>query len=158
MIRFSNSVPTSNIVVIKSRVVGRNIRRPKVLSASEYTASKTAVGVTSNAYDVALSPGMPDSNVDLGLLYSNGYRYQYIKYKATTAGCSEEIPDKIITVQEQTDAGLIVYDQTVSGYTLVKAYVGNSIVVPQQPNPNVVTIGFTPPSKVEPQLTNNNNC
>jgi hypothetical protein len=158
MIRFSNSGPASNVTVIKNIRFKTNTRRPQVLSASEYIARKTAVGVTSNAYDVALSPGMPDSNVDLGLLYSNGYRYQYIKYKATTAGCSEEVPDKIITVQEQTDAGIIYYDQSISGYTLVKAYVGNSIVVPQQPNPNISTVATRPPSKLELQLTNNNNC
>jgi hypothetical protein len=168
MVRFSNSKlkntqyiitgitgSTGTIIIpISSAYSGQR----KVMFASDYIAAKTAVGVSSTAYDVALASGMPDPNVDLGLLYSNGYRYQYINFKAGTTGCSVEVPDKIITVSEQTDSGTIYYDQSVSGYTLIKAYVGNNIVIPQNPNPNVPTIAFPPPSKVEVQLTNNNNC
>ena len=124
----------------------------EVLPASQYISGKTAVGISSTAYDVAITPDI-SANVDLGLLYSNGYRYQYINFKAGTTGCSMQLPDRVVTVQVQTDAGPIYVDETISGYTLIDAYVGNRIAVPQLPNSNVVTIKAPIPSKLEPLKT-----
>jgi hypothetical protein len=124
---------------------------------SKFVAAKISVGISSTAYDVTVTPDVP-ANVDLGLLYSNGYRYQYIDFKAGTTGCSTEVPDRVVTVQVQTDSGPIYVDETISGYTLVEAYVGNRITVPQLPNSDIVTNTARPPSKLPPLLTNNNNC
>lgn len=171
MVRFSNSKLSSTQYIVRGITpiqASSTAVIPPISSAftvqhevppvSEFVAQKTAVGISSTAFDVALSPGMPDSNVDLGLLYSNGYRYQYIDFKAGTTGCSTELPDRVVTVQIQTDSGPIYVDQVLSGYTLIEAYVGNSIVVPQLPNGNIITDTTRPPSKLPPLLTNNNNC
>jgi hypothetical protein len=171
MVRFSNSKlsTTQYIVTGISPVAGSATAiitpipaaytAPQLVPpASKVIANKRVVGVSSTAYDVAISPEIPDPNVELGLLYSNGYRYQYADFKAGTTGCSTEVPDRVVTVQVQTDSGIIYVDETISGYTLVKAYVGNNIVVPQLPNANVVINTAPPPSKLEPELTNNNSC
>lgn len=164
MVRFSNSKLSSTRHIVRGITGGAVTPIPAsatprrtVSSASDYTAAKSAIGVSSTAYDVALDPGMPDSNVDLGLLYSNGYRYKYINFRAGTTGCSVELPDKVVTIEVPTDAGPIYVDQTISGYRLITAYVGNNIVVPQQPNPNIPTNATPAPSKL-PHSTNNNNC
>jgi hypothetical protein len=125
---------------------------------SDAVSKKTACGVTSTGYSVARSAGFPQPNVDLGLLYSNGYRYQYLDYLAGTTGCSIEVPDRVVTVQIQTDSGPMYVDQVISGYTLIDAYVSNNAVVPQLPSINVVTNTAPPPSILPPLPTNNNNC
>ena len=130
----------------------------EVPPVSEFVAAKTAVGISSTAFDVALSPDMPQSKVDLGLLYSNGYRYKYIDFKAGTIECSTEVPDTVVTVEIKTDNGSIFVEEYLSGYTLVKAYVANNIVIPQLPNPNVISTRLPIPSKLPPLPTNNNNC
>jgi hypothetical protein len=171
MVRFSNSklsstqyivrgitpVQASSTAVIPPISSAFTVQR-EVPPVSEFVAEKTAVGISSTAFDVALSPGMPDSNVNLGLLYSNGYRYQYIDFKAGTTGCSTEVPDKVVTVQVQTDSGPIYVDQVLSGYTLIEAYVGNRIAIPQLPNGDVVTDTTRPPSKLPPNESNNIGC
>jgi hypothetical protein len=169
MVRFSNSSlsntqytvtgitpvlasPTAVVVAIPTATPPAKFIPP----ASRYTGGLSSVGVSSNAYDVVTDSA--ESNVDLGLLYSNGHRYQYLDFKANTAECSTQVPSKVSTVQVQTESGPIYVEEVISGYTLVKAYVGNSVAVPQRPNANITIITNRPPSKVESELTNNNNC
>jgi len=168
MVRFSKSslsktqyivtgitpIPGSTTSVVPTIPAASTIPH-EVPPVSQFVAGITAVGVSSTAYDATV---IPDSNIDLGFLYSNGIRYQYIDFKAGTTGCSTEVPDRVVKVQIQTDQGPILVDETLSGFTLIKAYVGNRIVVPPQSNPNVVTNTAPPPSKLPPDLTNNNKC
>jgi hypothetical protein len=169
MVRFSNaSLSTTQYIVtgitpiagsttaIVPQIPPSFTTAREVPPVSSFVSGKTVCGVSSTVSDLT-APGEPDPNVDLGLLYSNGYRYQYIDFQAGTTACSIELPDKVVTVQVQTDSGPIYVDETLSGYTLVTAYVGNRIVVPSQGN-DVVTNTMRPPSKLPPQLTNNNNC
>ena len=171
MVRFSNSKLSSTQYVVTgitpvtgsstavvSPISPATLPAGETLFSSQYISGKSSVGVSSSAYDVALSPGAPDSNLDLGLLYSNGYRYQYANYKIGATGGSVEMPTNVVTVQVQTESGPVYVDQVVSSYTLIQAYVGNNVAVPQQPNPNIVAIANPAPSKLEPLLTNNNNC
>jgi hypothetical protein len=129
-----------------SPIQPRYSRAPKNTSVSQIVARKTNVGISSNAYDLKSGDF---SKLDLGALYSNGARYRYIAFRAETdPNCSAIIPDQVVKVVEQTDAGPIITDQVVSGGVLVKAYVGNAIVIPFLPNPDIVTNTAPPPSKV----------
>lgn len=162
MVRFSNSklkqtqhiindiVPVQGSSIGIIPVIPTSAPRASVnVDASRITRNKVGVGVSSNVYDIA---NYPDTKVDLGVLYSNGFRYMYLDFLATTPACSEEIPDTVVTVQEQTDDGPIYTEQVISGYTLVTAYVG-SPVVPPLPVEDVRSCIPRPPLKVQPQNT-----
>ena len=170
MVRFSNASLRKTQYVVQgiTPVIGSKTSTIPPISSilpppgevppvSEFVAAKTAVGVSSTAFDVALSPEMPEPNVDLGVIYSNGYRYKYIDFRAGTTGCSTEVPDTVITVEIKTDQGTIFVDEYLPGYTLVRAYVGNNIVVPQLPAPNNTTCIPRILMKVPP-IPANNNC
>ena len=162
MVRFSNSKlkQTQHIVngIVPIRGSSSSVitaipasapRASSNVDASRITRTKTSVGVSSTIYSLVT---YPDTNVDLGVVYSNGFRYQYLDFLANTPACTEVIPYTVVTVQEQTDAGPIYVDQLISGYVLVTAYVG-SPVVPPLPKEDVG--GCVPPLalKVRPQNT-----
>lgn len=119
------------------------------VDASRITRTKTSVGVSSTIYSIV---SYPDTDVELGVVYSNGFRYQYLDFLANTPACTEVIPDTVVTVQEQTDAGPIYVEQLISGYILVTAYVG-SPVVPPLPVEDVGACIPRPALKVQPQNT-----
>jgi hypothetical protein len=169
MVRFSNSKLSSSQYIVRgiTPIVGSatsvitpistkyTVAHP-IPPASRLTSTKVGCGINLTASDLLTSPGIPDPDVDTGLLYSNGYRYQYINFRADT-DCFFVEPERTVTVQVQTDEGLIYIEETIAATTVVTAYVGNGLVVPQRPSPNVVTNSAPPPSKLPP-LTNNNNC
>jgi hypothetical protein len=54
--------------------------RPKAtapVAASQFVKAKSNVGVSSNVYDVVFATDLPDPDIDLGVLYSNGTRSGY---------------------------------------------------------------------------------
>lgn len=127
------------------------------LDYSDYVAKKRTVGVSSNVFDIQNTPG---ANVDLAFIYSNGYRYQYLAFKAQFAGLtgltggitSCGIATDYVTIIEPVydEDGLptgeligVDRDPTVITY----AYVGTP-VVPQAPPNNTPTNGLLPPSKI----------
>jgi hypothetical protein len=166
MVRFSNSklsstqyivtgitsIPGSTGTFIPQISTAYTVAHP-VPPASRITSTKVGCGLDSTARDVVV---IPDPEVDLALLYSNGYRYQYEDFRATT-DCVYDAPDKVVIVQVKTESGISYIDETITSNIVITAYVGNRIVVPQTPSPNVVTNTAPVPSKL-PLLTNNNNC
>jgi hypothetical protein len=123
------------------------------VNASRETALKTVCGVSRTLQDTV---GADDSDVDLGLVYSNGYRYQYLDFQASTAACSIIVPNDTITVQEQTDDGITYVDVNIGESIIITAYVG-SPVVPQLVPPNNTTC--IPPLLMKvPSVLTNNNC
>lgn len=162
MVRFSNSKLNqtqyiiNNIVPIlgssTSVITPISVAAPRATSnvdVSRITRTKTNCGVTSTIDSLV---SYPDTSVELGIIYSNGFRYQYLDFLATTPACSKLIPDTIVTVQEQTDAGPVYVDEVISGYVLVTAYVG-SPVVPPLPKEDVGGCVPPPALKVQPQNT-----
>jgi hypothetical protein len=150
---FSNADIPSDVYVQTVRaswaptpIQPRYARAGRNTAASQIVAQKTNIGVSSNAYDLKSQDA---SKLDLGLLYSNGARYRYIAFRAENdPNCSAIIPDQVVKVVEQTDDGPIIVDQEVSEGVLVKAYVGNAIVVPFLPNPDIVTDTTPPPARL----------
>jgi len=148
MVRFSNSKLNqtqyiiNNIVPIlgssTSVITPISVAAPRATSnvdVSRITRTKTNCGVMSTIDSLV---SYPDTSVELGIIYSNGFRYQYLDFLATTPACSKLIPDTIVTVQEQTDAGPV--------------YVG-SPVVPPLPKEDVGGCVPPPALKVQPQNT-----
>lgn len=120
-------------------------------AASEVIARKTRVGISSNVYDLVNSP---DSDIDLGIMYSNGTRYAYNDIRSqgltpATLSCSIVTPDAVVTEVVMTDDGPVVQDVYVPGSIATGAYAGNA-VVPPLPNPNVITCGRPFLLKLEP--------
>jgi len=150
---FSPSDIPSNVYVQTVRpswaptpIQPRYPRVAKNTSVSQVVAQKTNIGISSNAYDLQ---SQDTSKLDLGVLYSNGNRYRYIAFRAENdPNCSATIPDQVVKVVEQTDDGPIIVDQEISEGTLIKAYVGNAISVPQLPNPDIVTDTTPPPARL----------
>jgi hypothetical protein len=130
-----------------------------VVTASEFTARIRNVGISSNAYDITtgIAIGEPDPNVNLGILYSNGYRYQYLAFKGTSVGkCQVIVPVKTVSVQVPDDAGgTTLQDVTVDSSVIITAYVGNA-VYPQLPPNNTPTNSFPIPGKVPAEFPNKN--
>lgn len=139
--------PTSII----PRIPAHAIRSFPNIDASRITRVKTAVGVSSTLHSLV---NYPDTDVDLGVVYSNGFRYQYLDFLATTSACTLVIPDSIVTVQEQTDDGPIYVDELISGRIIVTAFIG-APVVPPLPKEDVRLCIQQPPLKVDPL---NNTC
>lgn len=129
--------------------------RPKLtrpVAASEIIRQRAVCGVSNNIIDINGDGG--DPNIDLGVLYSNGTRLQYLDFKATTGVCDVVVGDKIVTV---VDSNGVTYDQYLAGYTLTSAYSGSNAVFPMPRPNNVSTSGLRPPSKV-PFIPSNINC
>lgn len=158
MVRFSNSKlketqyivngitsVTGSTTSIIPRIPARAPRATTNVDASRITRTKTSIGVSSTLYSLV---NYPDTDVDLGVVYSNGFRYQYLDFLATTSTCSEVIPDTIVTVQEQTDDGPIYVDELISGRIIVTAFVGTP-VVPPLPKEDINLCIQQPPSKVK---------
>lgn len=136
---------------------GNSIRtkRPKPLDYSQYVAQKRTVGISSNVFDLQNTPG---SKLDLAYIYSNGYRYQYLAFKAELAGQGLTGVTACGTTTDFATAIQVVFDEDgmPTGEILeverdptviTFAYVGNA-VVPQAPPNNTPTNGLLPPSKV----------
>ena len=123
------------------------------VAASEFIRQKTAVGISSNVYDVMVEE--QDPNIDLGVLYSNGTRLQYLDFKATTGVCDVVFKDTVVPVFDPVDG--VTYDQLFPGYTITSAYSGSNAVVPMVPPNNVPTTGPPPASKV-PVVPSKINC
>lgn len=152
MLRFSNSKLKQTQYVVKgiSPIFGSTGSIVTPISASStpahnnvdssrVTRLKTVCGVSRTLQDTV---GAYDPDVDLGLMYSNGNRYQYLDYKSTTPECSIIVPDDIVQVQQVTDNGITYVDTDFGTSVLITAYIGSS-VVPQLPSLNIVTC--TPP-------------
>jgi len=134
-------------------------RTTRTLTSSEFTARIRNVGVSSNAYDITTGTtiGLPDPNVELGVLYSNGYRYQYLDFKGTEAGgCQIIVPEKTVSIQTEDENGVVTIEEvTIESSVLITAYVGNA-VYPQLPPNNVSTISLPFPGKVPAEFPNKN--
>jgi hypothetical protein len=120
--------------------------------ASQRTITQRTVGISSNVFDLVNNS---DSDIDLGIMYSNGARYAYndIRSQAltpATLSCSIVTPDAVISEVVMTDDGPVVQDVYVPGSIVTGAYAGNA-VVPPLPNPNVITCGRPFLLKLEPQ-------
>jgi hypothetical protein len=128
----------------------------KNVDASKYTSYLSSIGVSSIAYDVINGPDEP--NVDLGLLYSNGYRYKYLEFQAGTTTCSVVFPATTVTVYDYVPGGTALEgsEVTLQETVVITAYNGNA-VVPPLPNPNVDTSTIPVPSKL-PIVPGNINC
>jgi hypothetical protein len=128
----------------------------KNVDASKYTSYLSSVGVSSIAYDVINGPG--DPNVDLALLYSNGYRYKYLEFQAAGPTCVQVFPATTITVYDYVPGGtaLEASEVTLQQTVVITAYNGNA-VVPPLPNPNIDTSTRPVPSKL-PFVPGNINC
>jgi hypothetical protein len=128
-----------------------------VVTASDYTARIRNVGVSSNAFDVIVgnSGGLPDPKVQLGVLYSNGYRYDYLAFKGTeVGGCQIIEPTTTVSVEvPDDDGGTTFEDVTVDSNVLITAYVGNA-VYPQLPPNNIPTNSIPTPGKVPAEFPN----
>ena len=111
------------------------------VAASEFIRQKTAVGISSNVYDVMVEE--QDPNIDLGVLYSN------------TGVCDVVFKDTVVPVFDPVDG--VTYDQFFPGYTITSAYSGSNAVVPMVPPNNVPTTGPPPASKV-PVVPSKINC
>jgi hypothetical protein len=164
----------SNADLIKKRYLVRNIqpiiassvpiapisaRSPppvQTIDASKYTSYLSSVGVSSIAYDVINGPDEP--SVDLNLLYSNGYRYKYLEFKAAGPTCMQTFPATTITVYNYLPGGttLQASEVTLQETVVITAYTGNA-VVPALPNPNVDTTSRPVPIKL-PLVPGNINC
>jgi hypothetical protein len=130
--------------------------RPKLtqpVAASEFIRQKTVVGISNNVFDANLQD--QDPNIDLGVLYSNGTRLQYLDFRATTGVCDVVVKDKFITVVD--DSNGITYDQFLSGYTLTSAYSGSNAVIPVRLPSDIDNSGPRPPVKV-PFIQSKINC
>jgi len=137
----------------KTFIIRPKSRPPKPLDYSQYVAQRRNVGASSNVYDLVNGP---PSKLDLAVIYSNGYRYQYLAFKATsfvpagaTGGCG------IVTDYETELRPIIDGDGVDTGQTelvtenpryLTFAYNGNA-VVPQGPPNNTPTNSRPPPAK-----------
>jgi len=134
-------------------------RTTRTVTASEFTSRIRNVGVSSNGFDITtgIAIGLPDPDVELGILYSNGYRYQYLDFKGTEAGgCQIIVPEKTISVQVVDDNGNVtIEDVTVESNVLITAYMGNA-VFPQIPPINTPTNSLPIPGKVPAEFPNKN--
>jgi hypothetical protein len=129
-------------------------RKTAQVPASENTRMRTNIGISSNVFDSRLGT---QADIDLGLMYSNGVRYQYLNFKAGTTGCSAIIPDSVIDVVDQTINGPVYTQETLSGGTLIYAYIGNAVVPPQPVSITPFCTGLSP-SKLPPGIRGNINC
>jgi hypothetical protein len=164
MVRFSNSklkqtqyivngiTPvTGSTTSIIPRIPAHATRAFPNIDASRITRTKASIGVSSTLHSLV---NYPDTDVELGVVYSNGFRYQYLDFLATTSTCTQVIPDTVVTVQEQTDDGPIYVDELISGRIIVTAFVGEP-VVPPLPKDDIRLCIQQPPLKVKPS---NNAC
>jgi hypothetical protein len=119
----------------------------KNVDSSRVTRLKTVCGVSRTLQDTV---GTSASDVDLGLMYSNGNRYQYLDYKSNTPECSIFVPNEIVQIQEKTDDGLTYVNRNIGDSIIITAYVG-SPVVPQLVPPNNTTC--TPPRALKVPVT-----
>jgi hypothetical protein len=170
MVKFSTAKISQSRYVVRGiqRIVGSTTAVIPVISASqaparrnidasEFTANKSNIGVSCNAFDVlATQEGQPDPDVDLAVVYSNGYRYQYLAFRANNGICDITFPDTSQTVFDPTPTGGVTYDIFYPGYTITAAYNGNT-VVPPLPTNNTPTNANPAPSKV-PFVPSNINC
>jgi hypothetical protein len=132
----------------------RIARGSQILTASEATAKRRNVGVSNNAFDLL---NFPDSTLDLGVLSSNGFRYNYLAFNAdVNPNCFFIESNRSIAVVDQTNAGNFIIDQEIVGGKIIKAYVGNP-VVPLPRSNNTISTTFIRRLKV-PQIRINNNC
>ena len=124
--------------------------------ASEITSIRSDVGLSSNAFDTV--QGTP-STINLGFVYSNGFRYRYLRLRSTglipgSESCSFVTPDSVVRRIVNTNTGPVLEDVKVGGTVLTGAYIGNA-VVPPLASPNTITCGRAS-LKVEPIPTNIN--
>jgi hypothetical protein len=128
----------------------------QTVDASKYTSYLSSVGVSSIAYDVINGPDEP--NVDLNLLYSNGYRYKYLEFQAAGPTCINIFPATTVTVYDYAPGGTMLEasEVTLQQTLVITAYNGNA-VVPPLPNPNIDTSTRPVPSKL-PLVPGNINC
>jgi hypothetical protein len=123
------------------------------VDASRETRLLTVCGISRTLQDTV---GANGSDVDLGLVYSNGARYAYLDFQASTAACSIVVPNDTVTVQEETDDGITYVDVNIGESIIITAYVG-SPVGPQLVPPNNTTC--VPPLLMKvPSILTNNNC
>jgi hypothetical protein len=123
------------------------------VDASRETRLKTVCGVSRTLEDTV---GANGSDVDLGLVYSNGARYDYLDHQASTAECSIIVPNDSIQVQEETDDGLTYVDVNIGESIIITAYVGSPVVPQLVPANNTTCI---PPLLMKvPSILTNNNC
>ncbi len=156
--QYSFSPQATNIGNIVPPIPPARPRPGPVVSSSDYTARIRNVGVSSNAFDVIAgnSGGLPDPDVQLGILYSNGYRYDYLAFKGTeVGGCQVVVPVKTVSVQVTDDetGATSLQDVTVDSSVIITAYVGNA-VYPQLPPNNTPTNSVPMPGKVPAQFPN----
>lgn len=128
----------------------------QTVDSSKYTSYLSSIGVSSIVYDVIKGPDEP--NIDLGLLYSNGYRYKYLEFQAAGPTCARIVPATTITVYDYVDGGTTLQREevTLEQTVIISAYNGNA-VVPQVRNPNVDT-STTPVASKLPFVPGNINC
>jgi hypothetical protein len=145
-----SSTPTRFIAARAPRIA----RGAQILTASEATARRRNVGVSNNAFDLL---NFADSTLDLGVLSSNGFRYNYLAFNAdVNPSCFFIESNKSIAVTDQTNAGNFIIDQEIVGGKIIKAYVGNPVVPLPRSNNNIST---TFPRKLKvPRILVNNNC
>jgi len=131
--------------------------RSSVVSASQRTAALRNIGISNTTFDVN---SLTDPKADLGVVYSNGFRLQYLEFKAT--GILN--PNCLIHVQDSTQTQTIVNaDNTISivdvdvpAHEITTAYTGNA-VVPPLPNENIQINTMRPPTKI-PVVPSKINC
>ena len=131
--------------------------RSNVVSASQRTAALRNIGVSNTTFDVSM---LTDPNADLAVVYSNGFRLQYLAFKATgvlNAGCLIRNPDstQAVTVVNP-DNTVEVINVDIPGTEVITSYSGNA-VVPPLPNLNVPTNNTPLLSKV-PVVPSKINC
>jgi len=121
---------------------------------SRFVGDKSNVGVSSNVYDIINGDF---AEVDLGIVYSNGYRYRYLEFKGTEAGGCQIILPAVTVIQQEVDDNGATYleEVTLSSETIITAYNGNA-VVPQLPAPNTTSCISPIPGKVPHQPANIN--
>ena len=141
--------PTTSIAPRAPRIS----RGSQNLSASELTARRRNVGVSNTVFDL----NFLDSTLDLGVLSSNGFRYNYIAFKADVdPNCSIIESNKSVPVTEETAAGDFIIDQEILGGKIIRAYAGNSVAVPfARPNNGIAT-PCSPQLKFTRVVVNNN--
>jgi hypothetical protein len=147
--RYSVTPPSTQFGTLILPVAPSRPRPSPNVSASQRTAQIRNVGVSSTAFDIkGVSDGFPDPNVDLGVMYSNGYRYQYLDFKGTEiGGCQIILPSDTVTVQVEDKVGITFEEITTELNILVTSYVGNA-VFPPLPQNNVPTNNVPIPGKV----------
>jgi len=124
------------------------------IDASEHTADIVEVGVSMNEFDYEYKP---DQNLDLGIQFSNGNRYQYLAFKATPAGgCQIVTPATtvLVPIPDGTEDGVTYVEQAFGETIVVTAYVGNAVIPALPPN-NTPTYTILPVLK---SVMENKNC